>query len=63
MGYQWAYAGGEKKTLYKIFIGISKAKISLLRPRRRWGHEIKFVVTKIRFEGVDWIQLAKDKVQ
>jgi hypothetical protein len=32
------------------------------RPRHKWKHNIKMNLKKLRSEGKDWTDLAKDKV-
>jgi hypothetical protein len=36
---------------------------SLGRPRHRWEDNIKIDLREIRIDGVNWIQLAQDRVQ
>jgi hypothetical protein len=33
------------------------------RPRSRWENDNKMDVKEIVYEGVDWIQMARDRVQ
>jgi hypothetical protein len=33
------------------------------KPRIKWNDIIKIHLAEIRYEGVDWIQLAQDRVQ
>jgi hypothetical protein len=35
---------------------------SVGKPTRRWEGNIKMNLTKIRWEGMDWIHLAQDRV-
>jgi hypothetical protein len=40
-----------------------EGKRLLRRTRRRWEDNIKVDLKEIRYEGVDWINLALDKYQ
>jgi hypothetical protein len=37
--------------------------VPLGRPRRRWEDNIKIDLREIGIDGMNWIQLAQDKVQ
>jgi hypothetical protein len=45
---------GEKRNAYRILVGKPEGKRPLGRPRRRWDD--------IGWSGVDWIDLAQDRV-
>jgi hypothetical protein len=53
----------EKRNAYRIFVGKSQGKRPLGRPRRRWVDYIKMDLREIRSDGMDWIDLAQDRVQ
>jgi hypothetical protein len=40
-----------------------EGKRPLGRPRRRWEGNINLDLREIRIDGVNWIQLAQDRVQ
>jgi hypothetical protein len=54
---------GETRSAYRILVGKPKGKRPLGRPRRRWVDNIKMDLTKIGWDGVDWIELAQDRDQ
>jgi hypothetical protein len=49
---------GEKRNAYRILVGKTEEKRPLGRPRRRWVDNIKMVLTEIKWDGVDWIDMA-----
>jgi hypothetical protein len=44
-------------------VGKPEGKRPLGRPRRRWVDNIKMYLSKIGWDGVDWIVLAQDRDQ
>jgi hypothetical protein len=55
---------GEKRNAYMILVGKPEGKRSLGRPRRRWVENIKMDLTReIRWDGVDWMDMAQDRDQ
>jgi hypothetical protein len=42
-------------------VGKPEDKIPLGRPRRRWVDNIKMDLIDIRWDGMDWTDLAQDK--
>jgi hypothetical protein len=52
--------GGEKKC---ILVGKPEEKRRLGRLRRRWVDNIKMHLREIRWDGMDWIDLAQDRDQ
>jgi len=44
---------------YTILVGEPEGKKPVGRPRRRWKYNIRMHRTEIRWNGVDWIHLAK----
>jgi hypothetical protein len=42
----------------RIFVGKPEGKTPLGRTRRRWMDNIKVDLAEIRWDGVDWIDLA-----
>jgi hypothetical protein len=50
---------GEKRNAYRILVGKPEGKRPLGRPRRRWVDNIR----EIRWDDMDWIDLAQDRDQ
>jgi hypothetical protein len=44
-------------------VGKPEGKRPLGRPRRRWEDNIKMDLTEIGIDGVNWFQVAQDRVQ
>jgi hypothetical protein len=51
----------EKTNAYRILVGKPEGKIPLGRARRRWVGNIKMDLGEIRWDGVDWINMAQDR--
>jgi hypothetical protein len=51
------------RSAYKILVGKPKGMRPLGRPRRRWEDNIAMDLRRIRWEGVEWIELAQDRDQ
>jgi hypothetical protein len=54
---------GETRNAYRILVGKPEGKRPLRRPRRRWVDDIKMDLAGIGRDGMDWIELAKDRDQ
>jgi hypothetical protein len=54
---------GEGRGVYRLSVGRPEGKRPLRRPRRRWEDNIKMYLREIGNDGVNWIQLAQDRVQ
>jgi hypothetical protein len=54
---------GEGRGVYRVLVERPEGKRPLGRPRRRWENNIKVDLRKIGIDGVNWIQLAQDRVQ
>jgi hypothetical protein len=52
---------GEKRNVYRLFVGKPEGKRPLGRPRRRWIDNIKMDLLEIGLNVVDWICLAQDR--
>jgi hypothetical protein len=48
---------------YWILVGKPEGKRPLGRPRRRWLDNIKMDIRVNGWDGMDWIELAKDRDQ
>jgi hypothetical protein len=54
---------GEPRNPYRILVGKPEGKRPLGRPRCRWVDNIKMDLREIRWESMDWIELAQDRDQ
>jgi hypothetical protein len=54
---------GEGRVVYRVLVGKPEGKRPLERPRRRWDDNIKMNLREISINGVNWIQLAQERVQ
>jgi hypothetical protein len=54
---------GEKRNAYRILMRKPEGKRPLGRPRRRWVDNIKIDLREIRWDCMDWIDLAQDRDQ
>jgi hypothetical protein len=54
---------GEKRNAYRILVGKPEGKRPLGRPSRRRVNNIKMDLREIRWNGMDWIDLAQDRDQ
>jgi hypothetical protein len=52
-----------KANAYRILMGRPEGRMQLGRPRRRWVDNIKEDLREIRWDGMDWINLAQDRDQ
>jgi hypothetical protein len=50
---------GEIRDVYRVLMGKPEGKRPHGRPRRRWDDNIEMDLLEVRFEGVDWIDLAQ----
>jgi hypothetical protein len=53
---------GEGRGVYRVLVGRPEGKRPLGRPRCRWEDNIKMDLREIGIDGVNWIQLAQDRV-
>jgi hypothetical protein len=51
---------GAERNAYRILVGNPAGKRPLRRPRHRWVDNIK-IDREIRWNGMDWIDLAQDR--
>jgi hypothetical protein len=54
---------GEKRNACRILVGKPEGKRPLGRPSRKWVDNIKRDLREIRWDGMDWIDLAEDRDQ
>jgi len=48
---------------YRVLVGKSEGRRLLGDPECRWEDKSEMEIKKIRWEDVDWIHLAQDRVQ
>jgi hypothetical protein len=54
---------GEGRGVYWVLVGKPEGKRPVERPGRRWEDNIKEVHWEVGCGGMDWIELAKDRVR
>jgi hypothetical protein len=54
---------GRREVFYRVLAVRPEGKRPLGRPRHRWEDNIKLDLREIGINGVNWIQLAEDRVQ
>jgi hypothetical protein len=52
---------GERRSIYRFWVGKPEGKIPLGRPMRIWEDNIKMDLQEMRCGGMDWIELAQDR--
>jgi hypothetical protein len=52
---------GEKRIAYRLFVGKTEGRSSLVRPRRRWLDNIRMDLVEVGWGDVVWIGLAQDR--
>jgi len=52
----------ERRGVCRVLVGKSEGKRPLGRPRRSWEDNIKIDVQEVGCGGMDWIELAQDRV-
>jgi hypothetical protein len=52
---------GEKRNAYRILVGKPEGERPLGRSRRRWVDNIEMDLREIGWDGMDWIDLAKNR--
>ena len=52
---------GEKIYAYRVLVGKLEGKRLLGRPDHRWEDNMKIDIEEVRWEGMDWIDLALDR--
>jgi hypothetical protein len=51
---------GERRGVYRIFVGKPEGQRPFRRPRCRWEDNIKMDLQEVRCGGMDWIDLAQN---
>jgi hypothetical protein len=54
---------GTKRKAYRILVGKPEGKRPLGRPRRRWVDNIEIDLREIGWNGMDWVDLTRDRDQ
>jgi hypothetical protein len=54
---------GEGRGVYRVLVERPEGKRPLGRPVRRWEDNIKLDLKEIGIDGVNWIQMAQNRVQ
>jgi hypothetical protein len=54
---------GEKRNAYRILVGKPVGKRPLGRPRHKWMDNITMNLRETGWDGMDWIDLARDRDQ
>jgi len=52
---------GERRGVYRVWVGKPEGKRPLGRPRHRWADNIKMDMQEMGYGGMDWIELAQDR--
>jgi len=52
---------GERRGVYRVFVGKPEGKRPLGIPRLRWEDNIKMDLQEVGCGGMDWIELAQDR--
>jgi hypothetical protein len=52
---------GAKRNAYRILVGKPEGKRPLVRPGRRWVNNIMMDLGEIKWDGVNWIDMAQDR--
>jgi len=51
---------GEKRSVYRVFVGKTEGKRQLGRPKHRWENNIKLNIQEVGCEVMDWIDLDQE---
>jgi len=52
---------GEKRGVYRVFVGKPEGKRPLGRSRRRWEDNVRMDLQEVECEGVHWLYLTHDR--
>jgi hypothetical protein len=50
----------EERSVDRILVGIPEGKRIFGRPRRKLENDVKWNLNQIRWEGVEWINMARN---
>jgi hypothetical protein len=53
----------ERRDVYRVLVGKPEGMRPIGRPRRRWEDNIKTDLQEVECGGMDWIELAQDRVR
>ena len=54
---------GDRRGVYRVLMGKREGKRPLGGPRRRWEDNIKMDLQEVVCGGMDWTELAQDRVR
>jgi hypothetical protein len=54
---------GVKKRAYRILVGKPEGNRPMGRPTRRWLDNIKMDLSEVGWDGMDWIDLAQERLE
>jgi hypothetical protein len=57
------HGGRKREGVYRVLVGRPKGKRPPGRPRYRWEDNIKMDLREVGIDGVNWIRLARYRVQ
>jgi len=63
MGGECSIYMGESRGVYRVLFGNPVGKRSLGVHRRRWKDNIKVDLLKLGMKGIEWTDLAQDRVR
>ena len=52
---------GERRGVYRVWVGKPEGKRPLGRPKHRWEDNIKMDLQEVGCGSMDWIKLAQDR--
>ena len=52
---------GDRRGVYRVFVGRPEGREPLGRPRRRWDYSIKVCLQELGWGGMDWTDWAQER--
>jgi hypothetical protein len=52
---------GERRGVHRVLVEKPERRRPFRKHRRRWRDIIKMILRKVGWEGMDWIDLARDR--